>query len=283
MPKKSSAEKQQSIEEFLIKRFQDNFERIKFESGHGLSPELKEAAMRQVLFYWLRLKAVAEAVTDTEVRLNLAGQVTPKKRKFNIEGVVDIVREKARTVMYDLKTHDPEYIKKNASEYERQLNVYAHIWQKLRQQELDETAVIATRFPDSLNGAWDRQKEDPDRFEEELRNWNPIIEFKFNTKHVEDVVREFGRTVDAIEDGVYSPPRTTRLREIEVGKRTFATRVCRNCDVRFSCAPYRQYIKTSRSRDLPRFREIFEDTGPQEDRDLRMDAGLTAIGTEEAG
>jgi len=283
MPKKSSAEKQQSIEEFLIKRFQDNFERIKFESGHGLSPELKEAAMRQVLFYWLRLKAVAEAVTDTEVRLNLAGQVTPKKRKFNIEGVVDIVREKGRTVMYDLKTHDPEYIKKNASEYERQLNVYAHIWQKLRQQELDETAVIATRFPDSLNGAWDRQKEDPDRFEEELRNWNPIIEFKFNTKHVEDVVREFGRTVDAIEDGVYSPPRTTRLREIEVGKRTFATRVCRNCDVRFSCAPYRQYIKTSRSRDLPRFREIFEDTGPQEDRDLRMDAGLTAIGTEEAG
>ena len=283
MPKRRPVEKQQSMEDFLLKRFEENFERIRFESGHGLAPEIKEAAKRQVLFYWLRLKEVAESITDTEVRLNLAGQVTPKKRKFNIEGVVDIVREKGRTVMYDLKTHDPEYIKNNASEYERQLDVYAHIWQKLRQQELDETAVIATRFPDSLGAAWDRRKEDPRRYEQELQNWNPIIEFKFSTKHVDDVVREFGRTVDAIEDGVYSPPAPTRLRKIEVGKRTFATRVCRNCDVRFSCGSYRQYIKTSRSRDLPRMREIYEDAGPEEDRDLRMDAGLAAIGIEEAG
>jgi hypothetical protein len=283
MPKKTPEERQQSIEEFLIKRFDENFERIKFESGHGLAPEIKEAAKRQVLFYWLRLKEVAESITDTEVRLNLAGQLTPKKRKFNIEGIVDIVREKGRTVMYDLKTHDPEYIKKNESEYERQLNVYAHIWLKLRQQELDETAVIATRFPDSLNAAWNRRKQDPNRFEEELQNWNPIIEFRFNTKHVEDVVREFGQVVDAIEDGAYSPPPVKRLKIVEVGKQTFATRVCRNCDVRFSCGPYRDYIKTSRSRDLPRFREIFEDAGSQEDRDLRMDAGLVAIGTEEVG
>ena len=283
MLKKKLVEKQQSIEEFLLKRFDENFERIKFESGHGLAPELKEAAKRQVLFYWLRLKEVAESITDTEVRLNLAGQLTPKKRKFNIEGVVDIVREKGRTVMYDLKTHDPEYIndEKNKPEYERQLNVYAHIWHKLRQQELDQTAVIATSFPDSLSAAWERRKENPKRFEDELQNWNPIIEFKFDTKHVDDVVREFGRTVDAIEDGVYSPPPTTTLRKIEVGKKTFATRVCRNCDVRFSCGSYRQYIKTSRSRDLPRMRDIYEDAGPTEDRDLRMDAGLAAIGRDE--
>jgi PD-(D/E)XK nuclease superfamily len=281
MPKSKAVEKKESIEDFLLRHFEDNFQRIKFESGHGLAPEIKEAAKRQVLLYWRRLREVAESITDTEVRLNLTGQVTPKKRKFNIEGVVDIVREKGRTVMYDLKTHDPEYIKKNESEYERQLNVYAHIWKTLRQQELDETAVIATRFPDSLDAAWDTREQNPTGFEDELQKWNPIIEFKFNTKHVADVVREFGQVVDAIEDGAYSPPSIKRLREIEVGKRTFATRVCTNCDVRFSCTAYREYVKTSRSRDLPRFKEIYEDAGPQEERDLRMDAGLATIGTGE--
>lgn len=281
MAKRKTAKANESIEAFIERHFEENFQRIKFESGHGLAPEVKEAAKRQVLLYWLRLKEVAESITDTEVRLNLAGQQTPRGRKFNIEGVVDIVREKGRTVMYDLKTHDPEYIEKNKSEYERQLNVYAHIWQKLRQQELDETAVIATRFPESLNVAWENRARTPAVFSEELQKWNPIIQFPFNTQHVEDVIREFARAVDAIEDGVYSPPQTKRLREVEVGKDTFATRVCRNCDMRFSCTSYRQYLKTSRSRDLPRFREIYDDTGTQEDRNLRMDAGMIATGADQ--
>ncbi len=240
MPKKKSGKAKESIEDFLVRRFNENFERIKFDSGHGLSPEIKEAAKRQVMFYWHRLKDVAESITDTEVRLNLPGQRTPKGRKFNIEGVVDIVREKGRTVMYDLKTHDPEYIQKNQSEYTRQLNVYAHIWQELRQQELNETAVIATRFPDSLNVAWENRKRSPEAFEQELQKWNPVIQFPFNARHVEDVIGEFARTVDSIEDGVYAPPPVKRLKEVEVGKQTFASRVCTNCDVRFSCSPYRR-------------------------------------------
>lgn len=270
MPKKRSRETKESIEDFIRRRFKENFERIKFESGHGLSPEIKEAAKRQVLLYWYRLKEVAESITDTEVRLNLPNQRTPKKRKFNIEGVVDIVRERDRTVMYD-----PEYIQKNRSEYERQLNVYAHIWQELRQKELNETAVIATRFPDSLNSAWEGRKRNPAAFEQELHKWNPVIQFPFNTQHVEGVVREFGQIVDSIEDGDYAPPPVKRLKEVEVGRQTFATRVCANCDVRFSCGSYRRYLKTSRSRDLPRFRDIYEDVGAETDREARKDAGLS--------
>lgn len=281
MPEKKSRKAKESIEDFIRRRFKENFERIKFESGHGLSPEIKEAAKRQVLLYWYRLKEIAESITDTEVRLNLPNQRTPKKRRFNIEGVVDIVREKDRTVMYDLKTHDPEYIQKNRSEYERQLNVYAYIWQELRQKELNETAVIATRFPESLNAAWEQRKRKPDVFEQELQKWNPVIQFPFNTRHVEDVVREFGQTVDAIEDGVYAPPSVKRLKEVEVGRQTFASRVCTNCDVRFSCSPYRRYLKTSRSRDLPRFRDIYEDVGLETDQEARKDAGL-GEGPEEA-
>ena len=259
MANKQTVDSQESIEDFILRHFEDNFQRLKFESGHGLSPEVKEAAKRQVLLYWRRLKKVADTITDTEVRLNLPGQETPKKRKFSIEGVVDIVREEGHTVMYDLKTHEPEYVMKNLAEYERQLNVYAHIWQNLRRQELNETAVIATQFPDSLNTAWENREQNPAVFERELQLWDPIIPIQFDTLHVQETIQEFARTVDLIE-----------VRNV-----TFATRVCRNCDLRFSCRSYRDYVKTSRSRDLPRFKDIYNDVGPEADRESRMDAGLT--------
>jgi hypothetical protein len=275
MPNKQPVDSLESMEDFILRHFEDNFQRLKFESGHGLSPEVKEAAKRQVLLYWRRLKKVADTITDTEVRLNLPGQETPKKRKFSIEGVVDIVREEGHTVMYDLKTHEPEYVMKNLAEYERQLNVYAHIWQNLRRQELNETAVIATQFPDSLNTAWENREQNPAAFEEELQLWDPIIPIQFDTLHVQETIQEFARTVDLIEDGKFAPPPVNRLKEIEVRNVTFATRVCRNCDARFSCRSYRDYVKTSRSRDLPRFKDIYNDAGPEADRESRMDAGLT--------
>ncbi len=56
--------------------------------------------------YWKKLRHIAEKVTDTEVRLNLPNQTTPKGRGFCVEGVVDIVREDEKVTMYDIKTHD---------------------------------------------------------------------------------------------------------------------------------------------------------------------------------
>src|ERR1700730_17227223 len=135
------------IEVFLRETFAKNSERIRFESGHALAPETKEAALDQVLLYWRRLRNVAEKITSTEVRLHLPNQTTPKGRKFNIEGVVDIVQEGEKTIMYDLKTHDADFVRANLSTYEEQLNVYAYIWQKLRGSQLDGTAILATRFP----------------------------------------------------------------------------------------------------------------------------------------
>ena len=205
MPKKRQPDPNESIEEFILRRFEENFQRLKFENGHGLAPEVKEAAKRQVVLYWRRLRDVAESVTDTEVRLNLPGQRTPKGRKFNIEGVVDIVREEGRTVMYDLKTHDPEYIRQNLSEYERQLNVYAHIWRNLRRQELNETAVIATRLPEPLDAAWANRERNPSGFEKEFAQWKPVIPIPFDTQRVQDTVQAFGTVVDRIEGGAYSP------------------------------------------------------------------------------
>jgi hypothetical protein len=47
--------------------------------------------------------------------------------------------------------------------------------------------------------------------------------------------------------------------------------------VRFSCDSYREYVKTSKTWDLRRFRDIYEDVGADEDRENRMTAGLAAV------
>jgi hypothetical protein len=262
------------IEAFIRKTFEENFQRLRFENGHGLTAEVKEAALRQVLLYWRKLKRIAETVTDTEVRLNLPGQVTPHKNKFNIEGIVDIVRAEGRTVMYDLKTLDPEYVNNNISEYERQLNVYAHIWKNLRGQGLDEMAIIATQFPQSLDKAYEKKEQDPEVFKKEIEDWKPVIPVPVDDQHVAETIRDFGQVVDCIEEGKFKPATVERLKEKEVGTAVFATRVCRNCDARFSCESYREYVKSVKPSDFPRYREIFEDTGTEDNRLDRLDEGL---------
>jgi len=267
-------DREQSIEQFIEARFEENFERLRFESGHGISPEVKEQARLQILLYWKRLKKIAESITDTEVRLTLPGRKTPKGREFTIEGIVDIVREKGRTVMYDLKTHDPRDIKKYVQEYQRQLNVYAYIWQTLREQELNEMAVIATQFPKEVADAWRNRSHKPEVFDQELDRWEPVIDIAFNESDVESTISEFADTIDAIEDGSFSPPTSAKLRGKVYGTETFASRVCSNCDIRFSCGSYREYVTGSRSKDLKKFREIYEEQPSEDEKDTRLDAAL---------
>ena len=99
------------VEAFLREAFEANYERLRLETGHTLPVDLKATAWEQVLLYWRRLAELARRVTETEVRLTLPDQRTPKRRRFGIEGVVDIVREDGRTVMYDLKTHDADVVR----------------------------------------------------------------------------------------------------------------------------------------------------------------------------
>ncbi|MBK6433912.1 MAG: hypothetical protein IPF85_25010 [Anaerolineae bacterium] len=112
-------------------------------------------------------------------------------------------------VMYDIKTHETEAIRANIEDYERQLNVYAHIWQNLRGQRLDETAVICTQLPEALKQA--ANVRDERRMAYELGRWEPVIPIPFEPGHVAETVREFGETVDEIEDGCFAPPDLTTL------------------------------------------------------------------------
>lgn len=263
-----------SIEDFIRDAFEENFELLVAESGHSISAESKQVALQQVLLYWRKLRHIAERITDTEVHLTLPGQETPQGREYTIEGVVDIIQEDERVIMYDIKTHDADYVRANMELYKQQLNVYAHVWQELRNQSLDEIAVIATDFPDGVKRALSNPA--PNALELALASWEPVVPIEYDPAQKDRTIYMFGKTVDDIENGKFSPPSVERLQKYIIAGRKqerFGTRICRNCDARFSCDSYRQYVTRSK-----RFAEhdmaYFTDSDPDEEdwRTASLDA-----------
>ncbi len=253
----------EEVEAFIQQNFEQNYARLQLDGGHALTPYVKEAALRQVQMYWRRLHEIANSVTDTEVRLTLPEQTSPKGRTYTIEGVVDIIREDDRTVMYDIKTHDPDDVRSRLDAYEKQLNVYAYIWQGLRGEPLDETAIIATAFPAALREAYRRK--DQRRIEQEQERWEPVINIPMEQEKVEETIRDFGAIVDDIEDKHFAPPPVETLKKrYERSRDLFATRVCRNCDARFSCSSYRRYAISTNSKKDFNFSEYFADFDPSD-------------------
>lgn len=243
-------------EAFLREMFDQNFERLRLDNGHSLSPAVRNAAWEQVRCYWMKLRHIAETVTDTEVKLNLPNQKTLKKRTFCIEGVVDIVRENEKVTMYDLKTHDLDFVQDNIGLYRDQLNVYAHIWQSLRDERLDETAVIATPVPDAVGNAV--RTGNPIQIEAALAAWNPVVPIDFDADNVKKTIAEFAAAVDQIEDCQFHPPSLDSLTKREGAVGSFATRVCRNCDMRFSCSSYREYARKFKDRGWTKFADFYD-------------------------
>lgn len=262
------------IEDFIREAFEENFELLVAESGHSISAESRQTALQQVLLYWHKLREVAQRVTDTEVHLTLPGQETPQGREYTIEGVVDIVREDDRVVMYDIKTHDADYVRANLELYKQQLNVYAHIWQELRQQSLDEMAVVATDYPREVRDALNNPN--PQVLEAALAQWEPVIPIEYDPAHKDRTIYTFGETVDKIENGEFAPPPIDVLETFIAGvwrKERFATRVCRNCDARFSCASYLKYATDRRQFSERGMAYFIEDDPDQEDwRTASLDA-----------
>jgi hypothetical protein len=260
------------MEAALKKMFDENFQRLRAESGHSLSPEVKALAWQQVVLYWRRLREIAESITDTEVRLNLPCQKTPKGRAFSIEGVVDIVREADRTTMYDIKTHDLNFVKENLPFYEKQLNVYAYIWQHLRGERLDEMAVICTQLPQQVRDAFAGGNEKD--LEAAMREWNPVVPIALDLSNVQDTIREFGEVVDAIEEGCFAPPTVARLRKGQAKNQNFARRICQNCDARFSCHAYREYANTLRRTGSTDFLPFFDAMIEEEEMESWREAAI---------
>lgn len=253
--------------------FEDNYELMRLEGGHAVTEDIKQLALTQVLYYFTKMRDVAMKVTDTEVKLTLPDQKTPKGRNFTIEGIVDIVRDDNETWMYDIKTHETAYIESNKELYEKQLNVYAHIWQQLRGQALDKTAIISTAYPEGLKQA--HLLNDQFRIQYELSKWNPMIELDFDQEKVQEVVDHFAEIVDCIEAKKFKPASVETLRSTMEGTNAlFGTRVCRNCDVRFSCASYREYATSKGKGERGSFRKYFDDFGSDTDKEEWVNANL---------
>lgn len=234
------------MEEWIEEQYNINYERLRLEGGHALSPEVKRQGLWQIILYFRKMREIAETVTETEVKLTLPEQISPKGNRFTIEGVVDIIREKNTTTMYDIKTHDADYVNANKEDYIDQLNVYTHIWQNLRNERLDGTAVIATQFPRAIKKALDA--DDDVRMQKEMGKWNPVIQIPFSQEKVEDTINKFACVVDSIESREFKPPSLQKLQDrIRGTKQKFATRVCKNCDARFSCDSYREYAQVTNS------------------------------------
>jgi hypothetical protein len=242
--------------------FELNYERLRLEGGHAITEDGKRLALQIITLYWKRMRDVAENITDTEVKLSLPEQLSPAGRKFCIEGIVDIIREQDETWMYDIKTHDGDYVRDNIDLYEKQLNVYSHIWKELRGEPLDHTAIIALSFPPPLKTAV--RTNDQKQIDAELPKWEPLIEVPFDEHHVQETINEFGEVVDCIEENKFTPPPLSTLKK-DVGGEMFVTRICRNCDARFSCSSYREYALGSSARQTSGYRKYIEDMGDDVD------------------
>lgn len=264
----------QKIEERIREIFDENYELLRLEGGHALTEDIRNYALNQVIFYYKKMREVAEKVTETEVKLSLPGQRTPKGRRFSIEGVVDIVREEEEVWMYDIKTHDLDFVLANKELYEKQLNIYGYIWGQLRQNQLDHTAVISTAFPIALRRAW--QENDFAKAMYEMEKWNPLVEIESDPKNVTATISDFAAIVDDIEENKFEPAALETL-QAEWGSSgtKFATRVCRNCDARFSCESYRRYVLDTGEKGKASFKKYIEDIAPESDQEEWLGASLT--------
>jgi hypothetical protein len=263
----------QDIELKIQEIFAQNYELLKLEGGHSLTEATQKDAFNQVLFYFRKLKEVASRVTDTEVKLTLPDQKTPDGRSFTIEGIVDIVREEDEVWMYDIKTHDPEFVTANKDLYEKQLNVYAHIWENLRGNPLDHTAVISTVIPAALKDA--NFTGNTARMQIELEKWEPIIEIPYIEDNVKETILDFALVVDNIEKHCFTPPPVEILdKKVEGTNSKFATRVCRNCDARFSCSSFREYATKLQRGTTMSFKKYYEDYGSDAEQEEFINASI---------
>lgn len=252
---------------FIEESFEENYELLRLEGGHSLAPHVKKMALEQVKQYWKKLRNLAENVSDTEVRLTLPQQNTPKGKSYTIQGVVDVVKQDDKTVMYDIKTHDVDFVRCNKKDYEGQLNIYAHIWQSVRGQHLDGTSIIAIGETEGLRKAKQRayQANNEQILERAIAEWNPEVPIQLDVEQVEVHLESFGEVVDMIEEFQFRPLPVEKLQSKVQDNKTFAVHVCRNCDVRFSCESYKEYAFSS-GRAKSNFLAFYDDYGTEHER-----------------
>jgi hypothetical protein len=235
--------------EQIEQMFDNQYNQLRLENNAGLDPDALRNAKRQVLMYWHKLQdIVARKVTATEVQLSSLGERTTEDETgipFVIHGVVDVVQTGDEVILYDIKTYSRENIEKNADTREyftNQLNVYAYIWQKLYNQKVSKTCIIATELPEDLlalptNADW---QNDPAYID-----WDPIVEVPFDQTKMEATLGKFRSVVKDINERKFIPLDSGIIRS--QWQQRGVQMVCRKCDARFSCDAYREFANDPKS------------------------------------
>jgi len=111
-----------------------------------------------------------------------------------------------------------------------------------------------------------------------LEKWDPLVELNFDPDSVAETIADFGKVVDCIEDGRFSPATVAKLkRPLAKGSGSFAEDICGNCDARFSCASYREFALAGRPNTDRLIRQYFSDLGSDLERDAWAIAALDAV------
>jgi hypothetical protein len=243
----------------ILQYFEDTYEALHAESGYGLGPDALEDARRQVLMYWYKLRdKVASRVTETEVPLTLMNQITPQDVKYSIHGVVDVVEEKDEITLYDIKSHDVDYILQNRELYAPQLEVYAHIWSTLRGKAVHRTCIIATDPPAAVKQIKNMRQMSPAE-RQAFDEWQPVVEIDFNQNRMQQTIAHFGEIIDKIESRQFAPPTVARLKKMWQERGT--QMICSKCDARYSCNAYRGFVSAQDGVNAARLMEIYFDAG----------------------
>lgn len=263
---------------FIEDAFEQNYESLKLEGGHALSPDVKKIALEQVINYWKKSHVIAEHVKNTEVKLTLPQQKTPSGNTFTIQGIVDLVEENNQTIMYDIKTQDADFVRTHKVDYEGQLNVYAHIWESHQGHHLDGTCIIATGETESLKRAKQRAEQTGtnDLFDLEFEDWDPEVPINLESSRVDSYIQSFGKVVDLIENHCFEAQPVEKLKSHIQDNTTFALRVCSNCDVRFSCDSYRKYALSS-GKEKSGLKAFYDDYGSDFEKSQKINVNLKEI------
>lgn len=114
----------------------------------------------------------------------------------------------------------------------------------MRRNELSNTAVITTQLLNQLKSAV--RSGNSDYIRHELEVWDPIVPLGYSEDEIEEMVEDFGRTVEDIENKRFSAPPVKELKAKNPGDQVaYAVRFCRNCDARFSCPSFQDYVSES--------------------------------------
>lgn len=230
------------LEEKLKEFFEANFQNLKETSGHTIDSRMKEMAYNQVLCYVKKNLDLIKTSSCSEVKLSLPEQKTPlKKYPYTLEGKIDLVRQNDKNCLYDITTRSIEQINGDIKSFSEQLNVYAHIWKSLDKNNLiDELGIISTSLPKKVQAAID--SENDKKIAEAFNSWNPLVKIQYSEEEIEKMINNFGEVVEKIRECDFPSPSLEKLLKAVAGtSESYASHVCSNCDIRFSCESYKKY------------------------------------------